>query len=459
MKLQRVIPKRRFHKGAKPGVKGKEVQGKEAGDEEKWDFPTAEYTDLEKKNMMAACLEIGVRAIYDLHTYQFGGKIFAQTDGGPIGLSITGACSKVVMGVWSVKVNKILIENNIKIWLASGYIDDMRYLTSSIREGVRWCDKEQKMVEKEEWRIEDTAPGENKEQRTSREILKVMNSIYKNVQFTRETCQDFKNGRLPTLDFTLWIEQGEGEGARMLYSFYEKELGSKYCIMEQGAMSEQMKRSTLSQEVIRRMVNTSEMVEQAERNKILEIFAEKMSRSGYSRRTVQDIMVAGLKGYETKLRKAKSEHRGIHRSSRDTQNKRIKNKLLGKTTWYKNKKNKGEGCPKQGRAQEKMRKGGYRRGGNKENDAEDTPISAVMFVPRTHNGELATRLRQAESEIQKVGKTKVKIVEETGNMSKSMIHKANPWAGEKCERSDCMICNTGEKNGDCRRRNVCYQTW
>ena len=107
-----------------------------------------------------------------------------------------------------------------------------------------------------------------------------------------------------------------------------------------------------------------------------------------------------------------------------------------------------------------MRSGGYRRWDRKEkNDEEDTPISAVMFVPRTHRGELATRLRQAESEIQKVGKTRVKIVEESGNMSKSLIHKANPWAGENCMRSDCMICNTGEKNGDCRRRNVCYQTW
>ena len=461
MKLQRVIPKRRFHKGAKPGVKGKEAQGKEAGDEEKWDFPTTEYTDLEKKNMMASCLEIGVRAIYDLHTYQFGGKIFAQTDGGPIGLSITGACSKVVMGVWSVKVNKILVENNIQIWLASGYVDDMRYLTSSIREGVRWCDKEQKMVEKEEWRVEDTVRGENREQRTSREILKVMNSVYKNIQFTREICQDFRNGRLPTLDFTLWIEQGEGEktGDRVHYSFYEKELGSKFCIMEKGAMSEQMKRSTLSQEVIRRMVNTSEMVEQVERNKILEVFAEKMSRSGYSRKTIQEILVAGLKGYEAKRRTAKLENRGIHRSSRDTQNKRIKNKLLGKTTWYKKKKKKGEGYTNQGGFKEKMRNGRYRRGDRKENEEEDTPISAVMFVPRTHRGELATRLRQAESDIQKVGKTRVKIVEETGNMAKSLIHKANPWAGEKCTRSDCMICNTGEKNGDCRRRNVCYQTW
>ena len=100
-------------------------------------------------------MEIGIKTIFELHTYQFGGKLYQQNDGGPIGLRITGACAKVLMGVWSVQVKKILEENNIKIWLASGYIDDMRHLTTEIQQGTRWNNKEKKFEYREEWEVEE----------------------------------------------------------------------------------------------------------------------------------------------------------------------------------------------------------------------------------------------------------------------------------------------------------------
>ena len=44
-------------------------------------------------------------------------------------------------------------------------------------------------------------------------------------------------------------------------------------------------------------------------------------------------------------------------------------------------------------------------------------------------------------------------------MAKSLVHKANQWAGEDCEREDCMVCRWGEEHkGDCRRRNIVYKT-
>ena len=60
--------------------------------------------------------------------------------------------------------------------------------------------------------------------------------------------------------------------------------------------------------------------------------------------------------------------------------------------------------------------------------------------------------------MQKFCKSKVRIVEETGDTAKALVHKANQWAGEDCQRSDCMICRSGDNQGDCRRRNLVYQT-
>ena len=101
-----------------------------------------------------------------------------------------------------------------------------------------------------------------------------------------------------------------------------------------------------------------------------------------------------------------------------------------------------------------MRRKGSGKNKQKRIQQNEIQPSAVMFVPRTPHGDLATRLREVEAEMQKVGKTKVKIVEESGDMAKSLVHKANLWAGENCRREKCLICKDGGRNGDCRRRNV-----
>ena len=44
-------------------------------------------------------------------------------------------------------------------------------------------------------------------------------------------------------------------------------------------------------------------------------------------------------------------------------------------------------------------------------------------------------------------------------MIKSQVHKSNQWAGENCGRQTCLVCYKGQEGGgDCRRRNVVYQS-
>ena len=77
-------------------------------------------------------------------------------------------------------------------------------------------------------------------------------------------------------------------------------------------------------------------------------------------------------------------------------------KLLSKTSWYKQKSDKEKPALKRTREAKTI---------SKRNDNNEKPPSAVLFVPRTPGGELAIRLREAEQQLQKVGKTRVKIVE------------------------------------------------
>ena len=354
-------------------------------------------------------------------------------------------------------MNKILRENHVEIWLSGGYIDDLRYLTSEIEKGKRWSEEKKCIIYKEEWKTEDEKENLSREKKTSNEIGKIMNSVLKELEFTTEIKDDFANRKLPTLDFELWIEKSDKERSpRLLYSFYEKPMGTRFCVKEESAMAYNSKRSALAQEVIRRRLNTSEMVPQMERNNILERFVDKLRRSGYNESQTREILVAGLSGYENKKNRAEREQKDLHRDGKSTLKTRAMKKLTAKNSWYKKSSNNKEREAKTSkpRPQEKVRRQAQR--GSRE-EREKAP-TAVFFVPRTQGGELATLLREAEIEIQKFSISKIKIVEETGDMVKNLVHKANPWAGEDCAREKCPLCSTGDENGDCRRRNIVYQT-
>ena len=81
---------------------------------------------------------------------------------------------------------------------------------------------------------EDTTRGISKEELTKEQILKAMNSVNKDLEFTMETHKDFIDGRLPTLSFSLW------PGQRCIHhSYYEKEMRNQVLVMERTAMGRQ----------------------------------------------------------------------------------------------------------------------------------------------------------------------------------------------------------------------------
>ena len=63
----------------------------------------------------------------------------------------------------------------------------------------------------------------------------------------------------------------------------------------------------------------------------------------------------------------------------------------------------------------------------------------------------------------KLTKNKIKIVERTGTKIQDILTKANPWKGQDCQRTNCLLCITKqrtEKNQmqDCHKRNLVYET-
>ena len=463
--LDRVVPKRRFHKGRNPGVTGVEPLSGYIEDEEKWIFPRVEPTELEKRKLVAACLDIAVREAFSLHLYQFGGRIYHQKDGGPIGMRLAGAAAKIVMGEWSERLLNIMENNKVDVHLAAGFVDDVRFLTTIIEKGWRWNMKEKKLEFKESWRTEDEEEDQEDNIRHSRVVQDMMNSIYKNIQFEVEMAEDFVDRKLPTLDFKMWLEGENDDGKekperddckkRIMYSFYEKPMASPFSVMEKSALPENSKNATLAQELVRRMMNTSELLTQEERNEVIEKFIIRLKRSGYHEDQIRNIVMSGLKGYETKKEKAKLNDEKLHRSAKSTQAKRHWKKVMGKSTWFRQKKAAIDGdSVKSGK---RVASGGIKKVETEKTNNNRTPLT-VLFVPRTPGGELARRIRQSETQMEQITGYRVKIVERGGVMIKRMVVKTNPWNDGSCGRPQCLICRHENGGGDCSKRSVTYRT-
>ena len=131
------------------------------------------------------------------------------------------------------------------------YMDDIRIWCYSVRLGWRWMEGE--LVFSMQWRQEELAGGMTGLEKTTEVFKAMMNSICNFLSLTMETATDF-GGVLPTLDLSKWVRHDN----KTMYMFYSKPMASNMVLQSRSAMPENMKIATLNQEVIRRMVNTSE---------------------------------------------------------------------------------------------------------------------------------------------------------------------------------------------------------
>ena len=107
------------------------VTAKYAGVEvkdEQFGFPNIVPTELEIRRMTALSLEIGIQTSFSLHTFTFGGKLYQQLRGGPIGARLTMAVARIVIELWRRLVRERLDKAGLEVYIEGGYVDDMQHL-------------------------------------------------------------------------------------------------------------------------------------------------------------------------------------------------------------------------------------------------------------------------------------------------------------------------------------------
>ena len=80
-----------------------------------------------------------------------------------------------------------------------------------------------------------------------------MDGIMSYLKFTVESGEEFKGGWLPTLDTNLRV----GDDNIIQFKFYEKETSTKKTVQRSSAMEENSKIKILSNDLVRRLANTS----------------------------------------------------------------------------------------------------------------------------------------------------------------------------------------------------------
>ena len=116
---------------------------------------------------------------------------------------------------------------------------------------------------------------------------------------------------------------------------------------------------------------------------------------------IRKIIVAGLIGYERRLRESKRTGKPLHMGAKDSKKGRWRKKLLDKSTWFKKRRKEGEDEKELEEELRKCKKGrGWKdkkmdkEGKKFEDRKEEVRTTSVMFVEKTVGGELAKRLRE-----------------------------------------------------------------
>ena len=225
-------------------------------------------------------------------------------------------------------------ESNLRVEDDGRFVDDARVFMYAVRPGWRW--EGDGLWFKREWEEEDNmlSPTE----RTKRVVQASMQGLTKCLSFTVETCEDFPNGWLPTLDFQIRIT----ESNVIEYSFFEKPTSPNRCLQADTALNQNSLMRSLSNEVGRRLDSFSETVALRERVAALDKFSQKLLNSGHSVGTVRKILVNGITGYQRKVSRCKAAGTPIHRSSNQSAASRRTKKLLAKTNWFRGSKEDAE---------------------------------------------------------------------------------------------------------------------
>ena len=286
-----VMPTRKKTGGMQPGITTAEVRRPFSDDKNaksRFKYGSREPTEQEKRRLLAECVRVVVVTMMENHAYSFKGEAHLQEEGGSIGERFTQALARLVMLDWDQRFLQLARANNIEILMYKRYIDDANEVLRAIAPGMRWSE-ETKTMEMNEDLIQDDlqVPADA---RTVQEVVKMGSSISSMIQLTGECPTRSPEEKMPVLDLSVWVDDDD-EGVRMLWwQHYRKPVTNTLLMMEKSAMPMKIKRTTLTQEVIRILRNCRLEMPWEDKAEMLTDLSRRMKLSGYPEKFREEVV-------------------------------------------------------------------------------------------------------------------------------------------------------------------------
>ena len=404
--LDEYCPERKTNRGRPPTITGCAQSKKASKRYRPWKNPVNDKPDRDAtKRMLGEALAIAVCFVMRNHIYMFNGQAKRQRKGGPIGLGLTGDVAQVMMCWWDKKLIEKLRERGMDVLMYKRLVDDINMVLR--RRGVVMDD----VMEQADKRNMDF-------------VAQVANSIHHSIQVTTDYPTKNANSKMPILDLGVWIQKMFDEvthevEVNVMHEYYYKEVATRAVVDARSAMPWSMKRTILTQEVVRVMRNCSRLLPWKDVCKHVEEFSMRMQFSGYDETFRAQVVRSALNAYNQMVAKDQQGEEPLYRPREWRKVERAKERRTKKGEWF--------------------------RGADGKNET-------VVFVPATPRGELRRRFLQTI----KRAKVKVAVAEVPGRSVKRRLQRSDPFRSEKCEDPGrCMVCEG--KKGRCRSTGVTYE--
>ena len=207
------------------------------------------------------------------------------------------------------------------------------------------------------------------------------------------------------------------------FEFYSKPMAAKTVMLSSSAQPWGQKRTTLTQELIRRLLNCSKELPCSTRRKHLNEFMQLLKNSGYSEGFRAEILKSGLQGYGKILKAEKDGVRPVYRPKGWRESSRWLDKRRKKRNWL----------------------GNFWK--------------SCIFIPPTPGSQLKKLMQEKEAEMRAGGREEfpIKIIETAGKTLERTLVNSDPFGGNKCTEAKCEPRKNPKNKISCRRNGVCYR--
>ena len=214
-----------------------------------------------------------------------------------------------------------------------------------------------------------------------------------------------------------WLAQ------QIQFEFYSKPMAPSKVILASSAQPWGQKRTTLTQELIRRMLNCKKELSCELKQKHLNKYMQMLKNSGYDVKFRSEILESGLAGYRKILTADRSGQRPLYRPTEWCSAARRLDKLRKKKNWL----------------------GKFWK--------------SCIFVPPTPGSELKKSMQKKEEETRAGGREAwpIKIIETAGKTLEQTLVNTDPFNGNTCNDQKCLVNSSSETKISCRRNGVCYR--